>query len=95
LEQEVELNRQSVPARLNLATLLAEQNPSRALNLLVEALQIDPSNGQSHYNLGAFLLLHQKPAEAIAPLAEAVRIMPESTRAASELDRAKRLAGQR
>jgi arylsulfatase A-like enzyme/Tfp pilus assembly protein PilF len=94
LEQEVELNRQSVSARLNLATLLAEQNPSRAFNLLIEALQIDPNNGQAHYNLGAFLLLHQKPAEAIAPLAEAVRIMPESTRAASELDRAKRLAGQ-
>ncbi|MEO8495382.1 MAG: sulfatase-like hydrolase/transferase [Planctomycetota bacterium] len=94
LEQEVAINRRSVSARLNLATLLAEQNPSRAYNLLLDALQIDPHSGQAHYNLGAFLLLHQKPAEAIAPLVEAVRIMPESTRAASELERAKRLAGQ-
>ncbi len=95
LEQEVQINRRSVSARLNLATLLAEQDPNRAYGLLLDALQIDPNHGQAHYNLGAFLLLHQKPAEAIAPLAEAVRIMPENPRAASELDRAKRLAGQR
>jgi Tfp pilus assembly protein PilF len=95
LEQEVKINRRSASARLNLATLLAEQEPTRAYNLLLDALRIDPNNGQAHYNLGAFLLLYRRPAEAIAPLVEAVRIMPENARAASELDRAKRLAGQR
>lgn len=94
LEQEVAINRQSVSARLNLATMLAEQDPNRAYKLLLDALQIDPGNGQALYNLGAFLLLHRRPAEAIAPLVEAVRVMPDNPRAAAELERARRMAGQ-
>lgn len=94
LEQEVNINHESVTARMNLATLLAERDPNRAYELLLDALRIQPNNGQAHYNLGAFFLLHRRPSEAIAPLREAVRLMPENSRAASELERARRLAGQ-
>jgi tetratricopeptide (TPR) repeat protein len=94
LRQEIKSNPQSVEARLNLATLLAESDAKEADRLLREALKIAPENPQVHYNLGAFLLMHKRPGEALAPLAEAVRLMPDHPRAASELARARRLSGQ-
>jgi arylsulfatase A-like enzyme/Tfp pilus assembly protein PilF len=94
-EREIAVHPRTVEARINLAAIVAPQQPEEARRLLVDALKIDPRNPQGLYNLGALLLMQGRPQEAIAPLTEAARLMPDDPRAADELQRARRLIDQK
>ena len=92
-QREIELSPRAVEARINLAILINDSNPTEAGKHLREAVHIAPDNPQAQYNLGAYLLLHDDPAGAIGPLEAALRLNPQHPRAATELERARKLAG--
>lgn len=94
LRREVELNPQSWDSRVNLAALLAEQEPQAAEQWLREAEKISPKNPQVLYNLGAFLLLQNRPRDAVPYLEQAVeQSQTPSPQMLRELERARRQAG--
>jgi predicted Zn-dependent protease len=90
-EAEIRVNPAAIPARLNLATLLAQSRPGEAERLLKEAAKQSPDDPLVEYNLGAFYLLHSRPADAIPHLERALQLKPVPPRAADELARAKRM----
>lgn len=94
LQREVELNPQAWESRVNLAALSAEQNPQAAEKWLIEADKISPKNPKVLYNRGAFLLMQNRPREAVQYLEQALENSPTyNPQFARELERARRLAG--
>ncbi len=94
LRREVEINPQAWESRVNLAALMAEREPQAAEKWLSEAEKISPKNPQVLYNRGAFLLMRNRPREAVPYLEQAIENSPNpNPQFARELERARRLAG--
>ena len=94
LRREVEINPRAWESRVNLAALTAEREPQAAEELLSEAEKISPKNPQVLYNRGAFLLMRNRPREAVPYLEQAIENSQNpNPQFARELERARRLAG--
>lgn len=94
LRREVEINPRSWESRVNLAALLAEREPQAAEKWLAEAEQISPKNPKVLYNRGAFLLMRNRPREAVPYFEQAIEHSPNpNPQFTRELERARRLAG--
>jgi arylsulfatase A-like enzyme/Flp pilus assembly protein TadD len=94
LRREVEINPRAWESRVNLAALLAEREPKAAEEWLIEADTISPKNPKVLYNRGAFLLLRNRPREAVPYLEQAIEHSPNpNPQFGRELERARRLAG--
>lgn len=92
--REVEINPQAWESRVNLAALLAEREPQAAEKWLIEAEKISPKNPKVLYNRGAFLLMRNRPREAVPFLEQAIESSPNpNPQFVRELERARRLTG--
>ena len=61
-ERALEEDSTNVSANLNLAIAVAQVGETgRAVRVLERVLQLDPSNGRAHYNLGVLTLLSDRP----------------------------------
>jgi len=70
----------------NKAIRLAQQgNPAAALKVFFEALQLDPRNAATHYNLGVALDSLGETDKAMEHYLEAVRLNPDDARAHNNL----------
>jgi len=70
----------------NKAIHLAQQgNPAAALKVFFEALQLDPRNAATHYNLGVALDSLGETDKAMEHYLEAVRLNPDDARAHNNL----------
>jgi len=86
--QAVDANPESIPARVNLATTLAETGDARgAIAQLLKALELDSENGVAHYNLGALLRQQGDLQGARLHLEEAVGLDDGDAQAHLELGR--------
>lgn len=73
LRQQVELNAANAVARAQLAEIwLAKRRPRRAIPLLEQALERDPTAAELRYLLGVAHLHAGQPKEALEPLSEAL-----------------------
>jgi len=84
------------PDVLNLMGLLCIQDgrPSDAEPYILKALQADPDNPQSHYNLGIACANCRRFAEAARQFGRAAELQPGNVEALSSQGNALRLAGQ-
>src|SRR5262249_41127973 len=78
------------PRALHLRGVIALQRgeDERALDLLDEAIRLDPADGDAHANLGLLLLKARQLPQALAAYAAAVTIRPDSVAAQLGLARA-------
>ena len=73
LQQQVDINPANATARAQLAEIwLAKRRPRRAIPLLEQALERDPSSAELRYLLGLARLRAGKPSDALTPLSEAL-----------------------
>lgn len=90
--REIELNPKAWESRVNLAVLLASKEPQAAEKWLREADEISPQNPKVLYNHGAFLLMQNRPREAVPFLEQAIEHSPApNPQFVRELERAREL----
>ncbi|QPF87798.1 tetratricopeptide repeat protein [Bradyrhizobium genosp. L] len=75
---------------LHLRGLIAlhRDEDERALDLLEEAIQLDPSDGEAHANLGVLLLKARQHPQALAAYAAALTLQPDNATAQLGMARA-------
>ena|GEM_PF-4468495 len=88
LNEELRRDPRSVPARMNLAAVVAIDQPAQALQLLTEAQRLNPGNPHISFQMGEVRLSQNQPAEAIACFEQTQRMMPNHPDVAAALKRA-------
>ncbi len=88
LNEELRRDPRSVPARMNLAAIVAIDQPQQAVQLLMEAQRLNPGNPHISFQMGEVRLSQNQPAEAIACFEMTQRLMPNHPDAAAALKRA-------
>src|SRR5262245_41563714 len=78
------------PRVLHIQGVIALQRgeDERALDLLEEAIQLDPAYGEAHANLGVLLLKARQNSQALAAYAAALTLQPDNAAALLGLARA-------
>ena len=88
LNEELRRDPRSVPARMNLAAIVAIDQPQQAVQLLMEAQRLNPGNPHISFQMGEVRLSQNQPAEAIACFEQTQRMMPNHPDVTAALKRA-------
>ncbi|MBI5246046.1 MAG: tetratricopeptide repeat protein [Elusimicrobia bacterium] len=83
LEAAMRLEPRDAEARVNLASIVAQRDPARAIYLFREAVELkpnDPSFASARYNLGLLLVREGHKSDGLAQMREAVRLNPALNR---------------
>ncbi len=76
LEEELVRNPRSIAARLKLAEAIGEDQPQVALQLLVQAMEMNPADGETVFRLGMLQLKQGRAPEAMEAFQRTQQLMP-------------------